>query len=347
MLKLHDENKKLTDQGQGDMAKSLANMQTSLTENVKSIQATLSQALNQRIDILEKQVTQRLNESFEATGKNLSQVNQALGEMNETKKNIEKLDRQVSSLNNTLSNSKTRGRFGEMGMETLIQDFFGDAGETQGIYEFQKNLPNSTVKPDAVVNLPEPNRAICIDSKFSFTNYVKLLEEGTSESEVNELKKALTAEMKGQIDKIARDYIVPDITAPYAIMFIPSDGVFAFIQSDEYLYKNVVKHAQAMKIVICSPSTLIAILANVNSIWMSYRQDKNLKAVVKQMDQFRNNLRLLKDRWDKYTEQMEDLEKTRYTLNTSFKKLTQKADQIASYSVSEEKEELSALPQGE
>ena len=291
----------------------------------------VNESLETSVQRLQKEMKEKLDESSKNTGDNLLQVTQALGTMQERQKSLDSLSEKVDSLNNVLSNSSKRGHFGEVTLNALLNETFGD---TTGIYDIQKSIGSKNsqghqVIPDATVKLPAPNWIVCIDSKFSFVAYNKLISGGVEGEEATTLKKEMKKAMEGQIDKIATDYIVKDLTAPYALMFVPSDGIYAFIQSDDLLYEGVVKYARKKNVIICSPSTLQAILANISAVWLNYRTQKNLSTILKNMKTFSENMERFGVRWEKLTKDMDALSKDKSDLDTTVDKLITKGKMLA------------------
>ena len=219
-------------------------------EKLERFQAGITESLNKRFDALNKQiddklveinkkVDEKLAEGFKSTGETMAQVRERLQAIDAAQKNIEKLSSDVVSLKSVLEGNQTRGQYGEYQLSMVLHNVFGD---TTGCYQEQftmkKVKDGDDVRADAVVFMPEPNKMICIDSKFPFQDYQRIFETDIQE-EKDRLTKEFGNAVKKHITVIKDKYIVEGKTAPEALMFIPNDGVFAFIHHNlEELYQQ-------------------------------------------------------------------------------------------------------------
>ena len=233
-------------------------------EKLERFQAGITESLNKRFDALNKQiddklieinkkVDEKLAEGFKSTGETMAQVRERLQAIDAAQKNIEKLSSDVVSLKSVLEGNQSRGQYGEYQLSMVLHSVFGD---TTGCYQEQftmkKVKDGDDVRADAVVFMPEPNKMICIDSKFPFQDYQRIFETDIQE-EKDRLTKEFGNAVKKHITVIKDKYIVEGKTAPEALMFIPNDGVFAFIHHN---LEDVVEYARSKKVILTSPSTL-------------------------------------------------------------------------------------------
>ena len=295
-------------------------------EEFRKNYSLLIEQVNTQLNNINIAVNKKIGEGFENNTKSLSQVSESLGKISEAQKNLDKLSDEVSSLNNVLTNSQTRGRFGEVVLESILHDVFGD---TKGNYELQATIKNKgrEVRPDALIYLPEPDKRLCIDSKFSFVDYKALIE---SKDEDKDLKKKFRDALKGEIDKIRDNYIIEGETAYYAIMFIPNDGIYTYLQTDDYFYNSVIDYARTSNVIICSPSTLQPILANVRMLKVNFEIAKNIKNVVSGINELGKETLRLSDRWEDVMKSTERLSKDQQKLSTTIDKITKKSTAIVS-----------------
>ena len=163
----------------------------------------------------------------------------------------------------------------------VLHNVFGD---TEGCYQEQftikKAKDGNDVRADAVVFLPEPNKMICIDSKFPFADYQKMF-DANNEEEKNAYLKDFASAVKKHITVIKEKYIVEGKTAPEALMFIPNDGVFAFIHHN---FQDVIEYAREKRVILTSPSTLPPILVTINMVRIENNRAKNLNEISKQLE---------------------------------------------------------------
>lgn len=280
-------------------------------ENVDSkfgeIQKTLGENINSLNDKVEEKLKGGFKESNEQYVKVVTSIQKVIDSASEMDKKNKELTDKITSLDSLLNNSKTRGRFGEFQLETILASVFGD---TKDIYEVQKGhefKKGKNVIPDAALLVPsnEGIRYLCIDSKFPFTDYQGIFNDN-DKSDKTELIKSFKTRLKEMIKKISNDYIVYPITLEYAVMFIPSDGIYAYIQTCEDFYP-LIKEARDLNVVLTSPSTLQPILVTLKTIKMNYEISKNIKEVIK-------NVNKLKDSGDKLDNSFESVEKAIGTL---------------------------------
>lgn len=291
--------------------------------------ATLLSAINNQLDKITNNVNNSLNKGFEDNKNSLIKVSESLGKISEAQKNLDSLSSEVTTLNNVLTNSQKRGRYGEVVLETLLSEVFG---ETHGLYDTQYKIPNKEVRPDAVVFI-DKDQILCIDSKFSFVSYEKLLEQkNIDDNLLKDFKKAL----KGEIDKIKEDYIIENLTTNYAVMFIPNDGIYAFIQSNDTLYNDVVCYARRQNVIITSPSTLQPVLATILTMHINKEIANNIKDVVKEINVLSKLNANFSERWEKVSKSIDSLCDKKNELNTTVKKITNKTNSIIKQATKDE-----------
>jgi DNA recombination protein RmuC len=209
-------------------------------------QAEMTRAVNERLD----SVTHRVGQSMEQTTRNtmdsLRVLHERLGIIDNAHKNLTDLTSQVTTLRDVLANKQSRGAFGQARMEAIVQD-----GMPKGSYEFQFTL-SSGKRPDCVVFLPD-GRPLCIDAKFPL-EAVTALHDARSEEE----KKFATQRLRGDVMKhvadIAEKYLIAGETQDTALMFVPSESVYAEIHDG---FDDVIQKAYRARVVLVSPSLLM------------------------------------------------------------------------------------------
>ncbi len=296
------------------------------TESSKTINdsyTSLLKLVTDQLNEMNKRVEGNLKTGFENNANNMKEVTLALGQITKAQANLDALKEEVTSLNGVLTNNQKRGRFGEIALESILDNVYG---ETHGLYETQYALGNDT-RPDAVVFLPKPDNMVCIDSKFSFTSYAKLFDSKTGEEE-HELRVNFKAALKQQVTKIASDYIKPGKTADYAIMFIPSDGIYAFLQSNDDFYTSIIAYARTKNVILTSPSTLQPILANIRMLQVNYEVSNNIKGVIAQIQKLRKeNEKFLED-WTSVSKSIDALNKKKGDFDKRVVSINQKTDAL-------------------
>lgn len=209
-------------------------------------QAELSRVLSERLDAVGHRVGQSLESTTKQTVDRLQGLNERLAVIDSAQKNITDLSTQVTSLRDVLANKQTRGAFGQARMEAIVQD-----GMPKGSYEFQYTLSNKT-RPDCVVFLPD-TRPLVIDAKFPL-EAVTALRDAKSEEERKLACQRVRQDVAKHVADIAVKYLIPGETQETALMFVPSESVYAELHDG---FDDVVQKAYRARVVIVSPSLLM------------------------------------------------------------------------------------------
>jgi DNA recombination protein RmuC len=209
-------------------------------------QADMARAVNERLD----SVTHRVGQSMEQTTRNtmdsLRVLHERLGIIDNAHKNLTDLTSQVTTLRDVLANKQSRGAFGQARMEAIVQD-----GMPKGSYEFQFTLSTGK-RPDCVVFLPD-QRPLCIDAKFPLEAMTALHDARTDE-EKKFASQRLRSDVMKHVSDIADKYLITGETQDTALMFVPSESVYAEIHDS---FDDVIQKAYRARVVLVSPSLLM------------------------------------------------------------------------------------------
>ncbi len=289
----------------------------------------LDSELQEKINVLSKGVNEQLTNSLKTSNDFFKDFSEKLGKIDEAQKNLGSLEDNVLDLTKILRGNQSRGRFGELTLSNLLNSVFGDYPDGYSEQYTFKNLSGETIRPDAVVFLPEPNHLICIDSKFPFSNYETLLDGTAKEGEKEAALKQFKKEVLVHIGKVA-GYVVPNVTAPFAILFVPSDGIMWFINTN---LSDVVENARSKNVILASPSTLHPLLATVNFFNKQVKRAENLGEIEKALAALGDEFRRFKERWTTLATRIDSLERAKNDLNTTSDKITKQFDAISSASI--------------
>ena len=315
--------------------KNLAEFQGKTQEFLTQRIESLNKQLDDKIAQLDKKVDEKLQKGFEGTSESMAQVRERLQAINEAQKQMESLGKEVTSLRGILEGNQTRGQYGEFQLRMVLNNVFG---ETPGCFEEQYTMKKvkdgDDVRADAVVFMPEPNKMIAIDSKFPFQDYKRLFDAETPE-EKETLKKEFAAAVKKHITTIKDKYIIPGKTANDALMFIPNDGVFAFIHHE---LQDVVDYAREKRVILTSPSTLSPILVTINMVRIEAERNKKAEAISKELNTLGKQFELFGREWDLFSKQLETASKSREKLDSRVIRINDKFETISSARISEQPE---------
>ena len=304
----------------------LERFQRNITESLMQRFDALNKQIDEKLIEINKKVDEKLAEGFKGTTETMAEVRERLQAIDTAQRNIEKLSGDVVSLKQVLEGNQSRGRYGEYQLSMVLNSIFGDAtGCYEEQYTIKKVKDGDDVRADAVVFMPEPNKMICIDSKFPFQDYSKLFETETDE-EKERLTKDFANAVKKHITAIKDKYIVEGKTAPEALMFIPNDGVFAFIHHN---LESVVEYAREQRVVITSPSTLPAILVTINMVRIEVERSKNLEEINKNLRVLGKQFGMFSKEWESFSRQLETVTRSREKLDTRVNRITNRFDAIS------------------
>lgn len=219
-------------------------------------QGDLTRTLEQRLDAVSKRLGDGLSEHGTRTGDVIKQVHERLAVIDAAQKNLTDLSDQVMGLQNILSNKQTRGAFGEIQLNDLVSDVLPPSA-----YEFQATLSNGK-RADCLLKLPNPPGYIVIDSKFPLESYLALRDAEGDDGRKAALR-AFGTDVMAHVRAIAEKYIVPGETAESALMFLPSEAVYAELHAS---LPDVVEKSYRARVWIVSPTTLMATLNTVRAV---------------------------------------------------------------------------------
>jgi DNA recombination protein RmuC len=248
-------------------------------------QSEMTRAVNERLD----SVTHRVGQSMEATTRNtmdsLRALHERLGIIDNAHKNLTELTSQVTTLRDVLANKQSRGAFGQARMEAIVQD-----GMPQGSYEFQHTLSTGK-RPDCVVFLPD-QRPLCIDAKFPL-EAMTALHDARSDEEKKFATQRLRADVMRHVSDIAEKYLISGETQDTALMFVPSESVYAELHDG---FDDVVQKAFRAKVVIVSPSLLMLAIHVVQQIQKDARMREAADKIHAEVGHLMDDIKRLHER---------------------------------------------------
>lgn len=212
---------------------------------------------DQKLKEISGQVERRLSEGFEKTTATFTDIVKRLALIDEAQKRITELSSSVVSLQEILSDKRSRGAFGEVQLSSLIYNMIPESH-----FKMQYELSNKK-RADCILFLPEPSGNIVIDAKFPLENYRRLMNSQLQESEKRALEQQFKQDIKKHILDIADKYIISGETADGAVMFIPAEAIFAEIHGN---YPELVELAHKKQIWLTSPTTMMAVLTTARAV---------------------------------------------------------------------------------
>lgn len=209
-------------------------------------QAEMARAVSDRLDSVTHRVGQSMEQTTRSTMESLRVLHERLGIIDNAHQNLTELTTQVTTLRDVLANKQSRGAFGQARMEAIVQD-----GMPKDSFAFQYTLSNGK-RPDCVIFLPD-QRPLCIDAKFPL-EAMTALHDARSDDERKFASQRLRADVMKHVADIAGKYLIPGETQDNALMFVPSESVYAEIYD---AFDDVIQKAYRARVVLVSPSLLM------------------------------------------------------------------------------------------
>jgi DNA recombination protein RmuC len=292
-------------------------------------QNKISQAINEQklgllkiIDEKLLQVSQKVGEGLQQsaakTNETLTALRERLVKIDAAQQKISSLSEQVVSLQEVLSNKQARGAFGEIQLNDIVTSILPPSA-----YSFQVVLSNQK-RADCVLNLPNPPGTIIIDSKFPLESY-NALRNAEDERQKLEAARFFKASVLKHIKDIAEKYIIRGETAESALMFLPSESVYAELHAN---FVDVVEISYRSKVWIVSPTTLMATLNTVRAILKDARMQEQAGVIQKEVGLLIEDICRLDDRVDNLSKHFEMANKDINEIKISSAKISKRIDKI-------------------
>lgn len=249
-------------------------------------QTAMLQMMEQRLAEVQRQMGENLQGSAMRTARSLGELQQRLETIDKAQANIEKLSGNVLSLQDILSNKQTRGAFGEIQLHDIVLKALPSDS-----YTMQATLSNGR-RADCLIHLPNPPGPIVVDSKFPLEAY-EALRRAQSQPELDAAARFLRQSVRTHIRAIAERYVIEGETADGALMFLPSEAVYAELHAN---FPDLVREGFAAKVWIVSPTTCMAVLNTMRAVLKDARMREQAGAIRKELAMLYQDLTRLGDR---------------------------------------------------
>ena len=249
-------------------------------------QTAMLQVMEQRLAEVQRQMGESLHGSATRTAHSLGELHQRLATIDKAQENIEKLSGNVLSLQDILSNKQTRGAFGEIQLHDIVQKALPSDS-----YTMQATLSNGR-RADCLIHLPHPPGPIAIDSKFPLEAY-ESLRRAETQADLDLAARMLRTAVRSHLRAIAEKYILEGETADGALMFLPSEAVYAELHAN---FPDLVREGFALKVWIVSPTTCMAVLNTMRAVLKDARMREQAGAIRKELAMLYQDVTRLGDR---------------------------------------------------
>ena len=308
---------------------------TSVTEAQAQQQAKTLQLMEQRLSQVAESLNVNLSSSAQRTAQSLGELQQRLLTIDKAQENITKLSSDVLSLQDILSNKQTRGAFGEIQLNDIVSKALpSDA------YTFQHTLTNGK-RADCLIHLPNPPGPIVIDSKFPLEAY-EALRNAKTDWEANEAAKFMRVSVKAHVKAISEKYILDGETADGALMFLPSEAVYAELHAN---FPELVREGFTARVWIVSPTTCMATLNTMRAILKDARMREQAGAIRTTLRLLHRDVELVVERVAKLNTHFGQARKDLEDITNAAERAGKRATRLDNFDFEEITKEDTSLPQ--
>jgi DNA recombination protein RmuC len=303
----------------------------SLGEIWSTHSADMLRTVDERISLLTHRIGQTLSEGHQQNQVHVAQFSERLAVIDAAQSNIVNLSQEIVDLRSILANRQARGLYGQGHMEAIIKDNL-----PVGSYLFQMSLSNGA-RPDCLIRLPEESRSLVIDSKFPLEN-IQAFRLATRDKERQEAAQRVRGDMQKHIKDIAEKYLIIGETQDIALLFVPSESLYADLY--EHFY-DVLERAQRAQVILVSPSLLTLAIQVVRSLVRDARLRQEAGSVQKEVRVLLGDVQRLRERIDKLEVHVRQASDDMGTIRVSMDKVIKRATRIDSIGLEAISEEMS------
>ena len=260
-------------QALGDGQERLAGGLHHVSEAQATQQTKMLQLMEQRLADVQERMNENLHGSARRTAQSLGDLQQRLSVIDKAQENITKLSGDVLSLQDILSNKQTRGAFGEIQLNDIVSKALPSDS-----YSLQSTLSNGR-RVDCLIHLPNPPGPICVDSKFPLEAY-EALRRAETKDQLARAAQSLRLSVRKHIRDISERYIIEGETADGALMFLPSEAVYAELHAN---FPELVRAGFDARVWIVSPTTCMATLNTMRAILKDARMREQAGAIRREL----------------------------------------------------------------
>ncbi len=287
--------------------------------------AQLTKSLEERLDAVSQRLGEGLEKSATTTAKTIGELQTRLTVIDEAQKHISELSGQVIGLQDILANKQARGAFGEIQLNAIVQNALPPSA-----YEFQAVLSNNK-RADCLIKLPNPPGTIVIDAKFPLESYQALRNAADDGARVS-ASRQFAADVLRHVTAIAERYIIAGETAESALMFLPSEAVYAELHAS---FQGVMEKAYAARVWIVSPTTLMATLNTVRAVLKDAQMREQAHVIQREVGLLLADVGRLDERVEKLQTHFAQAEQDLKQIGISTTKITSRAERIEAVELEE------------
>ena len=257
-----------------------------LAEISVSRHGELARAVNERLDRMTHRVGSDLTETARKTTDSIAKLHERLAVINSAQKNLTDLSSNMVSLQEILANKQARGAFGQMRMEAIIQD-----GLPKGAFTFQATLSNGK-RPDCLLHMPNTKAGVVIDAKFPLEGF-EAFRVARAPEEKKDAARRVRVDVGRHVDAMAERYFLPGETQDTAILFVPSEAIYADLAEH---FSDLVQKAHRARIVICAPNMLMLAVQTMQAILKDVKMREQAHLIQREVSRLMDDMGRLRER---------------------------------------------------
>ncbi|QBG47107.1 DNA recombination protein RmuC [Verrucomicrobia bacterium S94] len=314
----------------GDVESVRVRVDESLEKNARQFGERMRELVEtneKRLGEISGKVEERLDKGFEKTSRVFEDVLKRLVEIDKAQEKIAELSGNVVSLQEVLSDKRSRGAFGEVQLNALIANIM-----PENSFSLQHTFSNG-VRADCVLFLPEPTGTICIDSKFPLESFQKMVDFNLGDADRKAAEQQFRQDIRKHIKDIASKYIIPGETSDGAMMFIPAEAIFAEIHAR---YPELVEEAQRARVWLTSPTTMMAVLTTSRAVLKDAATRKQVHIIQEHLVALSKDFERFQSRMDKLATHIGQANKDVGLVQTSAKKISTRFSRIEKVELEDE-----------
>lgn len=326
-----------TDGQMADLARAHAEMTGRLqafAEALAQRQSDLGRTVAERLDQVSQRVGENLTQGTAATTEQLQKLEARIAVIDAARDSISSLTDQVSGLKAILANKPARGAFGQGRMEAIVKDALPPSG-----YSFQTTL-GTGVRPDCLIYLPGDTRALAIDAKFPLEAFEQL-----RLSTNPDMQKTAEARVRSDIGKhvkdVAEKYLVPGETQEVALLFVPSESIYAELNER---FDDVVQRSHRARVLVVSPSLLMLAIQVVQGLVRDAAMREQAHLIQDEVRKLLDDVKRLAERTGKLKSHFGQVEQDLSDIEISSAKIQKRGARIDQMEFSGPSSAVEALP---
>lgn len=296
----------------------LAGRMQTMAEILSTRQGDLTRIMAERMDGLRQQVGAGLEQNVRQTNESLGRLQERLAVIDNAQKNLTELTGEVVTLKDVLANKQARGAYGQGRMEAIIRD-----GLPAAFFAFQPTL-SSGKRPDCLITLPGDGRGLVIDAKFPLESFT-MLREARGDEARKQASARVRADVGQHVKDIAERYFLPGETQDMALLFVPSESIYADLHEH---FDDVIQKAHRARVMIVSPSLLALAIQLMQSLVRDARMREEARVIQSEVGKLLDDVRRLGDRVDKLDNHFRQAQDDVAQIKTSAGKVTGRAEKI-------------------